>query len=438
MERRYCPPRAGWREQVMSDGLVYLDSTAPSGAVVTYWTETSYYLFTLAEIEELRRACNELTHMFVAAGDHIIKNNLFSKMAIPAHAIQAIKRTWEDHDPEMHWPSLIGRFDIRWGGHNFPGAADDPTLLVPKLFENNADTPTSFPESTGVQWNWHLFSQALGTDQWNNAYEALVQAFQRNIPLLERRSGRKVTTIHFAYTTAETSGEDQMNTTLIAAAAQAAGYKVKVMAMEDIKLVAQNGVEVSIAGMTTFTEAGCFIDSDGLPIDVIFKLYPWEWMFQEAFGKTALWSIVQPDGTIWIEPPYKAMWSNKGILAVLWELYKDDPDRSKYLLPTYFMGEEPSGFRRNCVRKPLLGREGANITVVRDGKRIESHGGQYGEEGYVLQQFAPLPAFEGVGGPFHPVLGVWMIDQEAEGLGIRESTDLVTNNMSQFVPHKIV
>ena len=47
---------------------------------------------------------------------------------------------------------------------------------------------------------------------------------------------------------------------------------------------------------------------------------------------------------------------------------------------------------------------------------------------------ARLPAFDGGG---YPVIGAWMIDGEPAGMGIRESSDLVTDNRSRFVPHLI-
>jgi glutathionylspermidine synthase len=33
------------------------------------------------------------------------------------------------------------------------------------------------------------------------------------------------------------------------------------------------------------------------------------------------------------------------------------------------------------------------------------------------------------------VLGLWMIDQECGGMGIRESGGPITDNLSSFVPH---
>ncbi len=62
---------------------------------------------------------------------------------------------------------------------------------------------------------------------------------------------------------------------------------------------------------------------------------------------------------------------------------------------------------------------------------MESNDGEYGEEGCIYQALAKLPDFEGR----HPVMGVWMVNHAAAGLGIREDTRRITGNLSRFVPH---
>jgi glutathionylspermidine synthase len=88
------------------------------------------------------------------------------------------------------------------------------------------------------------------------------------------------------------------------------------------------------------------------------------------------------------------------------------------------------------ARKPFLSREGANVTL-RFGElnnRIEMSGGDYGAEGFIYQALAKLPDFDGR----HPVIGSWIIGQEPAGMGIRETTGLITTNTSRFVPHIIL
>ena len=118
------------------------------------------------------------------------------------------------------------------------------------------------------------------------------------------------------------------------------------------------------------------------------------------------------------------MWSNKGLLAILWEMYPGHPN----LLESYF---ELPGPLLEYVKKPLLSREGANVLVKTAG-RTEQTGGDYGFEGYVFQRYYEVPDFDG----HLPVIGSWIVDGEAAGIGIRETNgSLVTDNRSSFVPH---
>ena len=93
-------------------------------------------------------------------------------MRIPPIARPQIRRTWEEEPP-----SVYGRFDLRYDGEG-----------PPKLLEFNADTPTGLVESAVTQWNWHLFT-GQGTDQWNALHDKLVAAWQRNLLKWERRTG---------------------------------------------------------------------------------------------------------------------------------------------------------------------------------------------------------------------------------------------------------
>jgi len=135
-------------------------------------------------------------------------------------------------------------------------------------------------------------------------------------------------------------------------------------------------------------------------------------MLGEQFAKQCFRDMGDPrrDSTVWIEPPYKMLWSNKGLLPILWHLYGDDPEKKDLLLPAYFESERPD-WMTSYVRKPLLGREGANVSIIVDGVTQASAPGDYGGP-FVCQAFAPLPAYpDPKGGEWHPVLGVWMIDR---------------------------
>lgn len=123
--------------------------------------------------------------------------------------------------------------------------------------------------------------------------------------------------------------------------------------------------------------------------------------------------------------------SNKALLAVLWELYPGHPN----LLPSYLdgprelAGDGNGGGGIGYVAKPLLGREGAGVTIHEPGTPVVIR-----DEPCCYQELAPLPDFDGN----RVVLGAWVVEDESAGLGIRESAGLVTDEYARFLPHVIL
>ena len=91
---------------------------------------------------------------------------------------------------------------------------------------------------------------------------------------------------------------------------------------------------------------------------------------------------------------------NKGILPILWELFPGHPN----LLECYF--NEPKRLT-DYVKKPLLSREGANLTIQR-GASLQQTEGPYGAEGFVCQAVARIPNFDGAH-PVHAALGSQLV-----------------------------
>lgn len=439
------PGRLNYRDDVMREGLVYVDTELFNGSepqIVSYWREHACAELGERESELIGKIGAELFQMCIAAGDYIIEHDLFAKLGIPKWAVRTIKETWNDDITNRYWPLLYGRFDLRLV------LGPDGNVTGAQLLEYNADTPTSLVESAVTQWNWLLFNHAdIQYGQYNELYEKLIEAWMLEISRFEKRTGRVVDLVHLGWTSEETSGEDLMTVGLMASAAEEAAqrmgtkempkFRVKILAVEDIKFHERIGETVYGDGHEG-TAMGFFTDPEGEVLQLIFKLYPWEWLVHDLYGKSVCWNMLQPDGTVWVEPPYKMLWSNKGLLAILWELYKDDPVRSAYLLPAYFEGEEPPEFRNNCARKPLLGREGNSVTLIVNGEVIDGGAGDYGEEGFVLQEYAPLPGFSSLdGNTYYLVAGLWTVSDEAVALCFRESPNQITNNTSYFLPHRI-
>jgi glutathionylspermidine synthase len=382
MQRISLTPRQNWQQTVESQGLTFhtLENGTP------YWDESAAYQFTAAEIDTLEAAGHQLQEMCLAAAQHIIDEKRYAELDIPQFAVEAIEWAWNNEPP-----ALYGRFDVAWAGAQ-SGAA-------PKLLEYNADTPTSLLEAAVIQWNW-LKDMPSGLvsskpDQFNSIHEKLIAKWKDIDPYLSKP-------IYFA---ALDNPEDQLTVTYLRDTAQQAGLETLPMFMQEI-------------GWNDDQQS--FLDPDEHPMFSIFKLYPWEAMLQEEFGPHALATY---QVTRWIEPIWKMLLSNKGVLPVLWQLYPNH----ELLLESHF--DDP-GTMRSYVRKPLMSREGANITLVRDNATIVSTPGPYNGK-QIYQALAPAAVFDNR----HTVLGLWIIDQDCCGMGVRESFSPITDNLSSFVPH---
>jgi glutathionylspermidine synthase len=414
---------------VQSQGLVYtVELYPPEGQEPSepyeYWPDDRYYSFTSKEVALLEEAGRDVFAMCCEAADYLVDHPdvITSRMAIPEFAVKEIIKSW-DRDPA--WGSVYGRFDVCFGGSDHP----DPRLRMPKFYEFNADTPTSLVEAASIQWLW-LEQTGHGNDQLNTITERLIESWKRNLTLIDKELGHRVT-VHFAVGEGELEGEDAMNTTLLMDTCQQAGWSTKALFVEQIALAPD----------------GRFYDQEGAHIDVIFKLYPWEFMVQQEFGEACFKDMETIGkrneageyigGTVWIEAPYKMLWSNKAIFAILWDLFKDDP-RSKWLLPTYFEKEAPASLTK-YARKPIFAREGADVTLKADGEVIEDMTiGYYGHEGYIVQELAIPPEFKDEQNKSHyTVLGLWFVDGEPVGLGIREDEQRITRDYARFIPHSI-
>ena len=385
MRRHAISPRKNWQKSVERIGLTYhtLDDGSP------YWDESAYWEFSSAEVDRLEAATAEIQRLALAAGDVILERGWLERMQIPAAAAQRIRETWQSEPP-----ALYGRLDLAFDGRQI------------KLLEYNADTPTALVEAAVAQWYW-LEDCFPKEDQFNSLHEKLVAKWKDLKPYVAQP-------VYFSHDGAE---EDAMTIAYLQDTAQQAGLKTEALA---IRAIGWDGAK------------NHFVDLHGNEIRSIFKLYPWEWLLKDSFGEHALATMdalnqkTVPGTVQWIEPIWKMLWSNKALLAILWEL---NPNH-ELLLPAYLDGPRNM---QNYVRKPLFGREGNGVSVFRNwawSEGVEVTGDAVAD-GFVYQAMASLTQVDGK----TAVIGSWLIDGEPAGMGIRESEGMITTNVSRFVPH---
>ncbi len=350
-----------------------------------YWNESACYAFGKREVDVLEAATDALNGMCLEAVEHVIAENRFAEFLIPPHLVPWIKRSWEQDEI-----SIYGRFDLVYDG-----------TRPPQLLEYNADTPTSLLEAAAVQWHWLQDIQArdgLRVDQFNNIHDRLIEAWRRALETYGAAANGRMT---FAGLGLQDSVEDYVTLAYQAEVAAQAGWQTQLLAMGQIGFDARRRT---------------FVDPGLRPLDWCFKLYPWEWMAGEAFGRNL---PVAP--TRWLEPPWKMLLSNKMLLVVLAELFPQSP---------FLLKAEREPFGQTYVRKPLLSREGANVAIVHDGAAMVETEGPYTGP-CIHQEFRALPCFDGS----YAVVGSWLVNGHACGIGIREDQSLITGNASRFVPH---
>lgn len=386
MQRIPTDERPGWRAQADEFGFKFHSMYGEP-----YWDETAYYRFSLEQIEEdLEAPTEEIHQMCLQVVERVVRDQaLLEKFQIPELYWDRILRSWQRREP-----NLYSRIDLTYDGK---GPA--------KLYENNADTPTSLYETGFWQWLW--LEDKIGdgelasaTDQFNSLQEKLISRFE------QLAVDHPNQTLHLSC--CKDTEEDRGTVQYLEDCARQAGIDCKFVYIEDIG----------------HGEGDVLTDLDDQVIEWMFKLYPWEFMLREEYSPLLLKSDIS-----FIEPWWKAILSNKALLPMLWKMFPDHPN----LLPAWFEDERAPADIGRYVRKPIFSREGGNIAIIEQGETLFESEGPYGEEGFIYQAYVPLPRFD----DNYTLVGSWLVDDQAAGIAIREDKSPVTQDLSRFLPHVI-
>jgi glutathionylspermidine synthase len=384
MKKISIEERPDWRATAEREGFAFHTIDGER-----YWDERGYYLFTEEQItRDLEQPTQELHQMCMDAVARVVESEeLLTRLAIPPAFFDLVRSSWREGHPHLY-----GRFDFAYDGS---GPA--------RMYEINADTPTSLMEAGAFQLLW--LEEQIGrgvlperATQFNSIAEDLVRAF-----------ATLSATSPFYFAAMSGSVEDRGTTDFLRRMAAHVGIDARHIDIEDIGL----------------NQEGRFVDLDGRWIERLFKLHAWEHIFHESFG-----SHVPASGTQFVEPAWKAILSNKGILPLLWQFNEGHPN----LLPAHVDKDPGKPLPRGWVRKPYFSREGANIEMHTSADEIIAVDGPYTDAPYILQQYSPLPRF----GDSYTLIGSWVIGDLASGIGIREDDSLITKDTSRFLPHVVI
>lgn len=401
MQRVSVKPRKNWEKIVEKEqGLTFNKSVHPAtGETVNYWNEETVYEFTYDEVSKLEKATEDAHKMYLEVAKFLAEEQRnpkspFKNMFIPDYAVEYAIESLDRGDEDIY-----GRFDLALVNNG-----DDPIV---KILEYNNDTPTGLWEAAVMQW-YRIQDMSPETDQWNSIHESLISKWA------QIKVDNPTKLIHFAHCELDKTHEELMTTSYMRDVAEQGGW---------------SGHTVGLSMGEIGLDGDKFVDLQNNEIESIFKLYPWEYMVEEGFGPKIC--EIKPDK--WYEPAWKMFTSTKVSLAALYHLYP----HNDLVLPAYL--NHPHNMS-DYVKKPVHGREGDGISIFLDNQPIiGSSVPEWGEDGFVYQEFFPLENHPGEDGKSnYPILGSWVVNGESAGVGIRESDGLLTDYYCRFVPNIVV
>jgi glutathionylspermidine synthase len=341
---------------------------------------------------------------------------------------QAIKNSWDRTEP-VEDLSLCTRFDL---------AVTAEGQI--KLLEINGDTPLLGAE-TVYQWNWFVdymhnhqhgkYPLPIDASQFNEFWDAIAGQWRRIVASYDLRQ------CGISFLVDENLEEDlEMAMQLIQILTDEVDPNIYTQIVYLRGLKDERGREIQ-RGLG-LDDDGYFVDHVNARIPVLWKMYDWSDLQNDmanAGTTEALANRLETGEVKIVEPLWKQVLSNKGVLAMMWEQFKDS-DYRQYLLATYLdtdnSYESTQLLLGMHVRKPMLGLEGV-ATSIESGfgslEQKESFG--YGAEGFIVQEYIELPAAFG----YHYAIGSWAIDGEAAGIIIRGDTSKITGRHCLIIPH---
>jgi glutathionylspermidine synthase len=301
--------------------------------------------FYSAEIRTYSSIAFEAFKLFEQATDKVIREKKLGDFNIPSYFHKTLEESWQNKNEH---PFLLGRFDINGGLDNHEA----------KVIEFNADTCSTIPET--IFWQSEQLKQLSGKTQWNDLKRDLGETF-RLIKSKINADDPFFLASSFGYK------EDVLNCNALLDIANEVGYKCAYDDLERVVFADEEGIFFRIG-------------EEYQPVDVWFKLIPWDWIINEEQELArSLIKTLEHKKCIILNPPYTALWQNKKFLAYITAHFPNN-----FIAETYLSSNNLSQF----VEKPILGRLGENISI--NANITQKSKGDYDKQEKVFQKYYPL------------------------------------------------
>ncbi len=391
-----------WVDTSHPAGAAYV---ASSGHTLTSDAGDTHKYFCLSETaySELKRATNELHHLFMRATDYVLQDDkLLQHFCIPSTLWPRIRSSWDNRRNSM----ITGRFDFSISENGL------------KAYEYNADSASCYLEAARLQAEWAThYGCTIGRSPGEKLYGYLVRAWK----------SRSITdNLHIMQ---DLDDEETYHALFMKSAMEEAGLSVKIL-----------------QGVTNLHwHKGHIVDSEGLPIKRVWKTWAWETVLDQVRKEMEDHdvAIIEPDSSspprlvdVLLRPDvmvHEPLWtlipSNKAILPVMWMLFPDHP----YLLNSQFELTDDL-LKSGYVEKPIVGRSGENIVISDTKDIIGQTEGRFGSRQRIYQSLHRLPHIDRM----NVQVCSFAVAGSFAGACVRVDPSLVIRGASDVMPLRVV
>lgn len=344
-----------------------------------------------SEVNKYQSIAEDAYQVFVAGTELVLEENRLLSFGIPIQYHKLFEYTWNRRED---YPYLYGRFDVNGVLDGMPG----------KVIEFNADTCSTLPET--------LMFQKIHLDLMKTSYDSFNYLEESIGLMLSKLKGNLPSDYQPAFLGSSLGyEEDVQNVSAILDIASSQGFHPVYRDLPEVN----------------FSEDGIFVETgdDYMPIDVFFKFFPWDWAINDEPGlMDVLSKIILDEKCIVLNPFFTSLWQNKKFLAFLSErfpindviakTYKDQPNFGDY------------------VSKPVLGRIGENVRIVKTNGQEFRTNGDYASQDVVYQEYIANPKDKE---DYSYQAGVFMVGHKAVALNYRCAEKEIVNDDCEFMAH---
>ncbi|MAM70904.1 MAG: bifunctional glutathionylspermidine amidase/synthase [Gammaproteobacteria bacterium] len=371
--------------------------------------EYLYSIISRSALKELSRATNELHALYMHATNHVLKNKeLQEAFNIPSALWPKIQQSWDNRRNQM----ITGRFDFSLSERGL------------KVYEYNCDSAACYMETGTVQGKWAKHFGCLdGENPGRDLQRFLKEAWQHS------------DVNNVLHIMQDDDPEETYHSLFMQNIMEEAGIRSKI----------QHGVDGLRWG-----NKGEILDADGLQINWVWKTWAWETALDQIReecdndpqklenyvpGAThndlpRLVDVLLRSDIMVYEPLWTLIPSNKAISPIMWDMFEDYP----YLLESGYSLTD-SLKSKGYVIKPIVGRGGANITLLDSDENVVAETfGQFDNREQIFQQLFKLPQQTG----YHLQVSTFTSAGLYAGACIRIDTSPVINMNSDNICLRVV